>query len=51
MDTAGYSLSGASGPLTLPRMTYQTGFGTVTNANSTNLMRERQVQLALRLHF
>ncbi len=51
MDTAGYVLDGAAGPFTLPRMTYLTGFGTVTNANSTTLLRERQMQLALRLHF
>lgn len=51
MDTAGYVLNGASGPFSMPRMTYLTGFGSVTNANSTTLLRERQMQLALRLHF
>jgi Carboxypeptidase regulatory-like domain len=51
IDTAGYVLDGAPGPTSSPRMTYLTGFGSVTNANSTTLMRERQVQLAIRLNF
>jgi hypothetical protein len=51
MDTSGYSLSGATGPFTQPHMTYVDTFGTVTNANSTTLMRERQIQVAVRVHF
>lgn len=57
IDTTGYTISAASSPTSLPRLTYQSGvngkplFGSVTNANSTTLQRDRQVQLALRLNF
>jgi hypothetical protein len=51
IDTAGYLIDGAASPTTMPRLTYQTTFGTVTNSNSTTLYRERQIQLALRLTF
>jgi len=51
IDTAGYLIDGAASPTTLPRLTYQTTFGSVTNSNSTTLYRERQIQLALRLTF
>ena len=49
--STGYLIDGASSPTTMPRLTYQTKFGTVTNSNSTNLYRERQIQLAVRLTF
>ncbi len=49
--SAGYLIDGASSPETLPRLTYQTKFGSITNSNSTALYRERQIQLALRLTF
>jgi hypothetical protein len=51
IDTAGYLIDGAASPTTLPRLTYQTTFGSITNSNSTTLYRERQIQLALRLTF
>jgi hypothetical protein len=51
IDSAGYLIEGASSPDTLPRLTYQTKFGSITNSNSTALYRERQIQLALRLTF
>ena len=51
IHTAGYLIDGASSPETLPRLTYQTKFGSVTNSNSTALYRERQIQLAMRLTF
>jgi len=50
-DTLGYTISGASSASTLPRLTYQPTFGAVTNANSSTLYRERQIQLAFRLTF
>jgi hypothetical protein len=50
-DTLGYTISGASSASALPRLTYQPTFGTVTNANSSTLYRERQIQLAFRLTF
>jgi hypothetical protein len=50
-DTTGYTISGASSASTLPRLTYQSTFGNVTNANSSTLYRERQIQLAFRLVF
>ncbi len=49
--SAGYLIDGASSPETMPRLTYQTKFGSVTNSNSTALYRERQIQLAVRLTF
>ncbi len=51
IDTTGYLIDGASSPETLPRLTYQTKFGSITNSNSTALYRERQIQLAVRLTF
>jgi hypothetical protein len=51
IGTAGYLIDGAASPNSMPRLTYQTTFGTVTNSNSTTLYRERQIQLALRLTF
>jgi hypothetical protein len=51
IDTAGYLIDGAASPATMPRLTYQGTFGSVTNSNSTTLYRERQIQLALRLTF
>ncbi len=50
-DTVGYTISGASSASTLPHLTYQPSFGTVTNANSSTIYRERQIQLAFRLIF
>jgi hypothetical protein len=44
-------ISGASSVDTDPVLTYQTTFGTVTNSNSTNLYRERQLELVARLRF
>jgi outer membrane receptor protein involved in Fe transport len=59
IDTTGYLVTGASSLYTPPKLTWQDGgttgtgseFGTVTNANNTNLYRDRQIQLAARLHF
>jgi hypothetical protein len=57
IDTVGYIIDGASSPGSNARLTFLSGangearFGTVTNANSTTLYRERQLQLALRLRF
>ncbi|AXC11547.1 Oar protein [Acidisarcina polymorpha] len=51
VNTSGYLIDGAVSPASLPRLTYQPGFGTVTNSNSSNLYRERQIQLAVRLTF
>ena len=51
IDTTGYLINGAASPTSMPRLTYQQHFGTVTNSNSSTLYRERQVQLAVRLTF
>ena len=59
IDTTGYSITGASSLNTLPKLTWQDGgstgagseFGTVVNANNTNLYHDRQIQMAVRLHF
>jgi hypothetical protein len=51
IDTTGYLIDGAASPTSMPRLTYQTTFGTITNSNSSTLYRERQVQLAGRLTF
>ncbi|QNI31391.1 TonB-dependent receptor [Alloacidobacterium dinghuense] len=57
IDTVGYIINGATTPGGNARLTFLSGangtarFGTVTNANSTTLYRERQLQLALRLRF
>jgi len=54
IDTAGYIIDGATSPGGNDRLTYlggASGFGTITNANSSTLYRERQLQLAVRLHF
>lgn len=57
IDTTGYIINSASSPGGNARLTYLSGangtarFGAVTNSNSTSLYRERQIQVALRLHF
>lgn len=57
IDTTGYIIDGASEPGGNARLTFLSGangtarFGTITNANSTTLYRERQLQIALRLRF
>jgi hypothetical protein len=51
ISTIGYEISGASSASTNPTLTWQPIFGTVTNSNSTNLYRERQLELVLRLRF
>jgi Carboxypeptidase regulatory-like domain len=51
IDTVGYYISGATSPESNPVLTYQSTFGTVTNSNSTNLYRERQIELVARLRF
>ena len=56
LNTTGYSLNTvqpATGSSAAPTSTlvYQTGFGSVTSANSNNAYQVRQVQLALRLTF
>jgi hypothetical protein len=51
ISTLGYMISGASSASTNPTLTWQPTFGTVTNSNSTNLYRERQLELVLRLRF
>jgi hypothetical protein len=51
ISTLGYLISGASSASTNPTLTWEPTFGTVTNSNSTNLYRERQLELVLRLRF
>ncbi|HEX6495279.1 MAG TPA: carboxypeptidase regulatory-like domain-containing protein [Acidobacteriaceae bacterium] len=51
ISTLGYEISGASSASTNPTLTWQSTFGSVTNSNSTNLYRERQLELVLRLRF
>ncbi len=51
IDSTGYLIDGAASPASLPQLTYQTTFGTITNSNSTTLYRERQIQLAVRWTF
>jgi hypothetical protein len=51
ISTFGYQISGASSASANPTLTWQPDFGTVTNSNSTNLYRERQLELVLRLRF
>ncbi|MFL6427128.1 MAG: carboxypeptidase regulatory-like domain-containing protein [Acidobacteriaceae bacterium] len=51
ISSLGYEISGASSASTNPTLTWQSTFGTVTNSNSTNLYRERQLELVLRLRF
>jgi hypothetical protein len=57
IDTTGYIIDDATTPGGNARLTFLSGangnarFGTITNANSTTLYRERQIQLALRLRF
>jgi hypothetical protein len=50
-DTIGYDISGAAAAGGPDRLTYEPGFGEVTNSNSNTLYRERQIQLGLRLVF
>ena len=51
ISTRGYEINGASSAGANPTLTWQPGFGTVTNSNSTTLYRERQMELVLRLQF
>jgi hypothetical protein len=51
ISTLGYEISGASSATANPTLTWQPTFSTVTNSNSTNLYRERQLELVLRLRF
>jgi carboxypeptidase family protein len=51
ISTFGYQISGASSASANPTLAWQPNFGTVTNSNSTNLYRERQLELVLRLRF
>ena len=57
IDTTGYIMDGASSPGANARLTFLSGangtarFGSITNANSTTLYRERQIQVAMRLRF
>ncbi len=51
ISTTGYTINGASSADSDPVLTYQSTFGTVTNSNSTNLFRERQLELVARLRF
>ena len=57
IDTIGYILDNNRDETNAARMTFPSGadgketFGSYTNANSTALYRERQLQLALRLEF
>ncbi len=51
ISTLGYMISGASSASTNPTLAWEPTFGTVTNSNSTNLYRERQLELVLRLRF
>ncbi len=58
IDTTGYSISNSSVVGTPSKLIWQSGttagsseFGTVLNANNTNLYQNRQIQLSARLHF
>jgi hypothetical protein len=51
VSTVGYYISGGTSATASPTLSWNNNFGSVTNANSTNLYRERQLELALRLHF
>jgi Carboxypeptidase regulatory-like domain len=51
VETSGYAMNGASSAFTLPRLTYVADFGAITNANSTAMSRERQIQIAVKLNF
>ncbi|HEX3438657.1 MAG TPA: hypothetical protein VHT24_17945, partial [Pseudacidobacterium sp.] len=57
IDTVGYYISNLKTYNDSAHLTFLSGangeprFGTVTNANSTTLYRERQVQVAVRLRF
>ena len=58
IDTTGYSISNSSTVGTLSKLTWQSGaaagsseFGTILNANNTNLYQDRQIQVSTRLHF
>lgn len=51
VSTVGYFISGGSSATSNPTLSWNQNFGSVTNANSTTLYRERQLELALRLHF
>ena len=58
IDTTGYSISNSSAVGAMPKLTWQSGtaagsseFGTVLNANNTNLYQDRQIQVSTRLRF
>ncbi len=51
ISTIGYLINGASSAGANPTLTYESTFGQVTNSNSTNLYRERQLELVARLRF
>ena len=58
IDTTGYSISNSSAVGTPSKLTWQSGtaagsseFGTILNANNTNLYQDRQIQVSTRLHF
>jgi hypothetical protein len=51
ISAIGYMINGASSAGANPTLTWQPAFGTVTNSNSTNLYRERQLELVVRLRF
>jgi hypothetical protein len=51
ISSLGYVIRGASSAGANPTLTWQPAFGTVTNSNSTNLYRERQLELAARFRF
>jgi hypothetical protein len=51
ISSLGYIIRGAASAEANPTLTWQSTFDTVTNSNSTNLYRERQVELVARLRF
>jgi hypothetical protein len=51
ISSLGYVIRGATSANANPTLTWQPGFGTVTNSNSTNLYRERQLELVARFRF
>jgi hypothetical protein len=51
ISSLGYEIRGASSAGANPTLTWEPTFGMVTNSNSTNLYRERQLELVLRLRF
>lgn len=51
INTLGYEIRGASSVTTNPTLTWEPTFDTVTNSNSTNLYRERQLELVAQFRF